>query len=192
MYTRAFFNQPTLKVAKALLGAKLSTFVKGVETSGIIVEVEAYHGGIDRASHSYGGPTGRNQVMFMEGGYCYVYLIYGIHHCVNVVTEPSGVGAAVLIRALEPLEGIESMRRRRKSKDIVSLTSGPGKLCQALGIDKRLSGEHFLASNLISLTPYCKVSASNIGASRRIGISKSTELEWRYFIEGNQFVSPLR
>lgn len=187
--TQSFFNRPTLTVAPKLLGAKLATCRNGVCTSGMIVEVEAYRGDIDQAAHSYGPRTPRNEVMFLEGGRCYVYFIYGMHHCVNVVTEPEGSGAAVLIRALEPIEGIEIMKRRRGVKNLRELTNGPGKICQALGIDKKMLGQHFLSSTAIRLESYRRIPGAMIGQSTRIGISKSKHLPWRFYIKGNAWVS---
>jgi len=190
--TKNFFLKPTLQVAKNLLGMKLSTYVLGKTTSGIIVEVEAYQGDIDQASHAFRGKTKRTEIMFGEGGFCYVYFIYGMYYCVNVVTEKAGFGSAVLIRALEPLEGLETMKKRRKLKRETSgfsLTNGPGKLCQALAIDKGLNGENLLKSAKINLTPFKNFSNSKIGVSHRIGISKSKELPWRFFLKDNEYVS---
>ncbi len=184
-----FFLRNTLKVAQALLGAKLTTTIGGKITSGMIVEVEAYHGPKDQASHAYRGRTKRNEVMFWEGGHCYVYLIYGMHHCVNVVTGSEGEGSAVLIRALEPLDGLALMRRRRQVSNDRLLTNGPGKLCQALGIDLRAQGQDLRSSALIRLAPYLSVRSSDCVASERIGISRSQDLPWRFFIRGNPWVS---
>jgi len=188
----SFFLRPTLDVARDLLGARLTTTIRGVKTSGRIVEVEAYYGPTDPASHSYRGETPRNAPMFGPGGLCYVYLIYGLHHCVNVVTEKAGVGAAVLIRALEPVEGIAAMGRRRKSDDSAHLTNGPARLCEALKITRALSGHDLLRSGLIKLTPDEDIPDRAVGRSTRIGISKGKELDWRFFIRGNDWVSKAR
>ena len=184
-----FFQLPTLELAPRLLGAKLSTRVRGRLTSGIIVEVEAYHGGYDEASHSYGGKTARNEVMFRAPGHCYVYFIYGVHHGVNVVSEREGTGAAILIRALEPLEGVPIMQQRRGTKNLRALTSGPGKLCEALAIRRSLSGAYLGTSQAIWLEPYRTLTPERIGRSRRIGISKAQDLEWRFFEKGSPFLS---
>ncbi len=188
--SKRFFSQTPELVAPALLGCKLTTCIKGVVTSGIIVEVEAYGGPNDQAAHSWKGKTPRNEVMFWDGGYCYVYFIYGMHYCVNVVTSPKDFGAAVLIRAVEPVEGIEYMRQRRgKAVHHNNLTNGPAKLCEALGIDKRMLGESLISSKSIWLESSIKVNTADIGSSRRVGISKSPELPWRFFLKGNRWVS---
>ncbi len=185
------FTGTTLQVARKLLGAKLVTCVNGVRTSGMIVEVEAYGGLRDEASHAFGGMTGRNEVMFRAAGHCYVYFIYGMYHCVNIVTEDEDVGAAVLVRALEPLEGVDVMARRRgiKGANLVPLANGPGKLCAALGINRKFCGEHFGKSSAIWIEPYTRIAASGIAASERVGISKARDLKWRFFVKGNAFLS---
>lgn len=189
------FLGSTVDVAKSLLGMRLSTLSRGKKTSGMIVEVEAYCGDIDAASHAAMGRTPRNEVMFRSGGHCYVYISYGIHHCVNVVTEREGQGTAVLIRAIEPLEGIDVMRKRRQGArrkhpvSVRELTNGPGKLCQAMGIDMTVLGHHLLRSPAISLTRYRTFRNDQIVASRRVGISKAVEFEWRFFVKGNEWVS---
>src|SRR6185437_17110872 len=132
---RSFFDRPVLEVAPDLIGATL--LVNGI--GGIIVEVEAYHQS-EPAAHSYRGPTPRNMVMFGPPGFTYVYRSYGIHWCVNFVCEPAGSAAAVLIRAVEPLEGLAKMRRRRGLADPRLLCSGPGRLCEALGISRKHNG----------------------------------------------------
>ena len=154
----------------------------------MIVEVEAY-GSNDPACHAFGGPSERNKVMFWDGGFCYVYFIYGAHHCVNVVTDKEGVGSAVLIRALEPVSGIDLMRRRRRGVEDRLLTNGPGKLCQALGIDASLGGENFMDSERIWLMPYRRFRREQVGQSPRIGISKAKTLPWRFFLRQNRWVS---
>ena len=127
--------------------------------------------------------------MFGPGGYCYVYFIYGNHFCVNVVTEKEGVGAAVLIRALEPVKGVDVMRRRRKIPHDENLTNGPGKLCQALAIDSKMGGENFSSSRRIWIENAAGVPPKLIKSSKRIGISKSTHLPWRFYIRNNSWVS---
>lgn len=192
---RDFFLRPTNEVAKGLLGKTLTTLVGGQKTVGRIVEVEAYLGHGDDACHASRGQTKRNKVMFAEGGHCYVYLIYGMYYCVNVVTEASGYGSAVLIRAVEPIEGLDVMKIRRglpptiTPRQSFNLTSGPGKLCQAFAIDQKMSGQQFLTSKLIQLTEGDRISEKDILQGPRIGISKATDLEWRYFIKNNNWVS---
>ncbi|MBN8550550.1 MAG: DNA-3-methyladenine glycosylase [Deltaproteobacteria bacterium] len=188
-FTSAFFGQPTLRVAPKLLGAILSTSVRGKVTSGRIVEVEAYCGPSDPAAHSAKGRTERTEVMFWAGGHCYVYFVYGAHFCVNVVTGREGSGEAILIRALEPMEGIETMRRRRGNVPDSCLANGPGKLCQALAIDRRMYGEHFLGSHLIGLSPGCAVPAKSVGRSERIGITLAQDKQWRFYVKGSPCLS---
>jgi DNA-3-methyladenine glycosylase len=137
---RAFFARDTARVAAALLGRTLWTEVAGEPCAGRIVETEAYLDQRDPASHAGRGPTRRSAIMFGPPGVAYVYLIYGLHHCLNAVTEAEGRAGAVLIRALEPLTGLEAMRRRRGDSAITGLCAGPGRLCQALGIDLDWNG----------------------------------------------------
>lgn len=180
---------PTLDMAKELLGMKLSTLRLGAITSGIIVEVEAYLSNLDEASHSYKGQTARNVSMFKEAGHCYVYQIYGMHYCFNVVTEPHGIGEAVLIRALEPLEGVEAMQSRRKSNNIRNLLSGPGKLCQALAIDRSSDGLNLLESNDVFIENHRSFEPGEISNSPRIGISKAINFPWRFYVNNSPWIS---
>ncbi len=189
-----FYTRPVIKVAKALLGKILIKQEKNKILAGKIVEVEAYDGLIDEASHSFRGKTQRNEVMFREGGYFYVYFTYGVHHCCNVVTGKEGHGAAVLIRSVEPLTGIETMairrfgRRKITEKELVNLTNGPGKICQAFAFDRTHSGLDLTGDKVFIIdAPVLK--KSEIGISKRIGISKSTELPWRFFIKESKFLS---
>jgi DNA-3-methyladenine glycosylase len=184
---RKFYDRPTLKVAKELLGKYLVIQKDGNLLSGKIVETEAYIGFKDPASHAYRGMTPRNKVMFGDPGYAYVYLTYGMHHCLNLVTEKNGYPAAVLIRALEPAEGIELMKKRRGCQNLKDLTSGPAKLCQALGIDRSLNGAD-LCSDMI----YVEDRGEDIGkivTSSRIGINEGKKKNWRFLVENNEFVS---
>lgn len=192
--SKSFYSRDLLTVAKELLGKVLvKNNIKNLLTSKII-EVEAYDGETDKAAHSYGGKTERNKVMFNEGGYLYVYLSYGVHHCCNVVTGFEDNGTAVLIRAVEPLEGLDMMiknrfgRKLKNDMETINLTSGPGKVCKALGINKDHSGID-LTGDKIFLLDQPKVKASEIGISKRIGISKSTNYLWRFYIKENQFLS---
>lgn len=168
---------------------RLCSCVGGVEVVGRIVEVEAYGPVGDEASHAARGPTKRTQVMFREAGCCYVYFIYGNHFCVNVVTEKQGLGAAVLIRALEPLRGVQEMQARRRIDGLFGLSNGPGKLCEALGIDAKLNGEDLITSERIWLSPGRRRLSERVVDSPRIGITKATHLPWRLYLSPNPHVS---
>jgi len=184
---REFYNRPTLKVAKELLGKYLIVNKDGTKLSGKIVEVEAYRGPYDPASHAYGGMTPRNKIMFGEPGHAYVYFTYGMYYCLNIITERKGFPAGVLIRALEPKDGIEMMKKRRKKEKIEDLTSGPGKLCQAMGVNKRLYG-----ADLVGKTIYIEdrgEKAGKIISTNRIGIDEGKEKKWRFYLKDNRFVS---
>lgn len=191
---RSFYKRDLLTVANELLGKVLVKKNPNNLLAASIVEVEAYDGKIDKAAHSYGGKTDRNKVMFNEGGYLYVYLSYGVHHCCNVVTGFEDNGTAVLIRAVEPLKGLDMMienrfgRKLKNDMEIINLTSGPGKVCKALGINKDYSGID-LTGDKIFFIDQPNVKASEIGISKRIGITKSTNFPWRFYIKENQFLS---
>ena len=178
---RSFFTRNVLEVAPDLIGATL--LVDGV--GGIIVEVEAYHQS-EPAAHSFNGPTPRNLVMFGPPGFSYVYRSYGIHWCVNFVCEKEGSASAVLIRALEPTHGIAAMRRRRGLHDERSLCSGPGKLCEALGITIAHSE---LPLNAPPYALHARVGKPEIVTGLRIGITKAVDLPWRYGLKGSRFLS---
>ncbi len=187
---RDFFSQhTTVDLARALIGKKLVTSDRGARTSGMIVEVEAYLGHGDSACHAARGMTPRNRVMFTAAGHCYVYVIYGIHYCVNIVSEVEGIGSGVLLRAIEPIEGIAAMERRRASRIKRDLARGPGRLCQAMGINKSHLGQHVSDSCQIWLEPYRDVSADEIASSERIGVSSGIKLPLRFFLRGNLYVS---
>jgi DNA-3-methyladenine glycosylase len=188
-FPQGILRADTAAAARALLGAVLVRDLEGERLAGRIVEVEAYLGTLDAACHSFKGETARNAVMFGPPGRAYVYFIYGFHHCLNVVTRPKGVPEAVLIRALEPLEGLDRMRENRKGRD--NLASGPGVLCQALAIDRKLNG-HDLRDAPLKLTHGMPVPYELIGTSPRIGVAyagKAAHWPLRYFVKGNQFVS---
>jgi DNA-3-methyladenine glycosylase len=178
---RGFFDRSVHEVAPELIGATL--LVDGV--GGIIVEVEAYHH-TDPAAHSYRGPTKRNAVMFGPAGMAYVYRSYGIHWCLNFVCEGEGSASAVLIRALEPTEGLGLMRRRRGVTDERALCSGPGKLCEALGITHRHNG---LALDRKPFALYPPAASPEVVRGVRIGISKAVEKPWRFGLKGSPFLS---
>jgi DNA-3-methyladenine glycosylase len=178
---RPFFARDVHAVARDLIGATL--LFKGV--GGRIVEVEAYHH-TDPAAHSYNGQTPRNAVMFGPPGFAYVYRSYGIHWCVNFVCEAEGSASAVLIRAVEPTDGVAAMRRRRGLKDERLLCSGPGRVCAALGITGAHNGLA-LDTPPFALLPHEDEVAIIVGP--RIGITKAADLPWRYGLKGSRFLS---
>ena len=178
---RRFFSRSVHEVAPDLIGATL--LVDGV--GGIIVEVEAYHH-TEPAAHSFRGPTPRNHVMFGPPGFSYVYRSYGIHWCVNFVCEEQGSASAVLIRALQPTHGIAAMRRRRGLHDERALCSGPGKLCEALGITI-LHSE--LPLDALPFALHACVTTPEIVSGVRVGITKAADLPWRYGWKGSKFLS---
>ena len=184
---REFYNRPTLKVAEELLGKYLVVNKRDKILSGKIVETEAYIGSDDPACHASRGMTLRNRVMFGPPGYAYIYFTYGMYHCLNLVTEKEGFPAAVLIRAIEPDQGVELMMRRRGTKSIKNLTSGPGKLCQALGLDRSLNGED-LCSKKIWVEDR-GVKGGKIKSSSRVGINQGKNKKWRFYILDSEFVS---
>lgn len=174
-------------VASDLLGCRLIRRARGSTlVGGLIVETEAYSED-DPASHSFSGPTLRNSSMFGPPGHVYVYRIYGVHLCLNVVTGPEGEGSAVLIRALEPTEGVEAMRLRRGVARARDICSGPAKLCQALGVEESHDGAGLWGE--FTITRGVEVDPARIAASTRIGITRASEVHRRYLIEGNAFVS---
>lgn len=178
---RSFFDRSVHKVAPDLIGATL--FVGGV--GGIIVELEAYHH-TDPAAHSYNGRTERNAVMFGPAGYAYVYRSYGIHWCLNFVCEEEGSASAVLIRALEPVHGLAAMQRRRGLHEARALCSGPGKLCEALGVTHAQNG---LPLDRAPFELRARSGTPDIATGVRIGITKAAEKPWRYGLKGSPFLS---
>jgi DNA-3-methyladenine glycosylase len=179
--SRSFFRRSVHVIAPDLIGAVL--LFNGV--GGRIVELEAYDQ-TDPAAHSYRGPTPRNAVMFGPPGYAYVYRSYGIHWCLNLVCEPKGSAAAVLIRALEPTEGLRAMRRRRGVKDERLLCSGPGRLCEALGITAAHNG---LALDAPPFALFARTGTVEVITGPRIGLTKAVETPWRYGEKGSRFLS---
>lgn len=184
--TRHFFEHPTLDTARNLLG-KVFFDRRTHHLSGRIVEVEAYIGRDDPDCHARFGQTERNAVMFGPGGVTYVYFIYGMYDMLNFVTEPAGRPAAVLIRALEPLSGLEIMRKNRGIENIINLTNGPGKLCRAFGLTTKDSGIDLTGSKLFVADDGYKV--EHICESSRIGIKVGQNRKWRFYIAGNKYVS---
>lgn len=191
--TKAFFQRPTLTVARELIGLELVHKLKGEQLVGRIVEVEAYLSNSDPACHAAKGMTLRNEPMFASGGISYVYFIYGMYYCFNVVTNKAGVGEAVLIRAIEPLTGLERMAANRKLKGKFNprfLCNGPGKLCQALAINAKHNQQDLLNGTLY--LRYSKRSATDkdvIQCSGRIGISAGSELPYRFFDSSSCYLS---
>lgn len=179
--TRSFFDRSVHLVAPELIGATL--LFEGI--GGVIVEVEAYHH-TEPAAHSYNGPTPRNAVMFGPAGYAYVYRSYGIHWCLNFVCEAKGSAGAVLIRALAPTEGLPLMRRRRGVTDERQICSGPGKICQALGVSRKHDS---LPLDRAPFTLLARTSEPEIAVGVRIGITKAADLPWRYGWKGSPFLS---
>lgn len=176
-----FYDRPVLDVAPDLLGCVLSYG----DCAGIVVETEAYHQS-EPACHAFVGLTARTQTLFEAAGTAYVYRSYGIHALINAVCEPEGIGAAVLIRALEPIEGLDAMRARRGLENVEQLCSGPGKLTQALGIGLSLNGTS-LVDGPVTISGRERAPAAIVGT--RIGITRAVELPWRFSIAGNRHVS---
>ena len=191
---REFYTRPNvLTVAKELLGKLLVVpDEEGRRISGMIVEVEAYRGPEDRASHAYGGRrTNRTETMYKSGGVAYVYFVYGMYNQFNVVSNVEDVPHAILVRALEPVEGIEVMRTRRHPHKDKNLTSGPGKLCLAMGIDRQLDKADLLGEK-VWIEKFETIPASKISKGPRIGIDYAEawiEKPWRFWIRDNEYVS---
>lgn len=189
---REFYARPTLAVVRELLGQRLVRLLDGGRLAGRIVEVEAYIGQTDQASHARPGRTRRNAPMYGPPGYAYVYLIYGLYHCLNAVTEPAGSPAAVLIRALEPLEGLEVMRRHRPGRSDCDLTSGPGKLCQALAIDRSLNRADLCQGDALWIEADTSVADELAATGPRIGVrgdQHALTAPWRFYIRDHPCLS---
>jgi DNA-3-methyladenine glycosylase len=190
-YTRA----DTLRVARELLGKRLVVPSEtGARVAGRIVETEAYLGAGDRAAHSYGGRrTARTETMYGVGGTAYVFFVYGMHHQFNVVTGPAGLPHVVLVRAVEPEEGVDVMKERRPVAKERELTDGPGKLCRALGIDLTFDGEDLTTGRRIWLEEAgVRLKPAEIATGPRVGIDYAGEdalRPWRFWVKGNEFVS---
>lgn len=195
--SREFFTRTdTLRVARDLLGKLLVVPTSdGQRVSGMIVEAEAYLGEVDKAAHSFGGRrTARNEITYAEGGYVYVFFVYGMYYQLNLVTGLVDHPHVVLIRGVEPVEGIDIMRERRGSMKDQNLTSGPGKLCIALEITRELNGESLMGER-IWVEEYRNPKKSEIAVGRRVGIDYAeefVEMPWRFWLNGNPFVSKVK
>ncbi len=184
-----FYARDTELVSRELLGAVLECTVRGVRCRGRIVETEAYTGEEDPACHAAAGRTARTEVLYGLPGHAYVYFIYGMHWCVNAVTRREGLPSAVLIRAVEPMEGLEAMRRRRHSRPDRELTNGPAKLCEAFGITgPRFHGVSLISSQLRILAGD-EIPDSDVAVTARIGISKAAEEPLRWIVRSSAYVS---
>lgn len=187
--TWQWLNVPVETAAKRLLGCELVRHIDGHTLRVKIVEVEAYDQA-DPASHTYHGRTARNSAMFLPAGHAYVYLIHGIHNCVNIVSGVEGYGSGVLVRAVEPLKGADEMERRR-GRTGIEATNGPGKVCAALGITRQLSG-HDVGLPPLQLIRHPELPESQIVVGPRIGISKAVHELRRFYIKDNPYVSKPR
>jgi DNA-3-methyladenine glycosylase len=193
-----FTRSNTLDVARDLLGKLLVVPdpETGERVSGMIVETEAYLGETDKAAHSYGGRrTARNEITYAEGGHVYVFFVYGMYYQLNLVTGAADDPHVVLIRAVEPVEGIEIMRERRGEMKDANLTSGPGKLCIAFGITRELNGEDLIEGERIWVEDHRKFRAKEIETGPRVGIDYAEEFAhepWRFWVRENRFVSKVR
>ena len=188
----SFYARDTELVARELLGAELESTVNGVRCSGRIVETEAYTGEADLACHAAAGRTVRTEVLYGPPGRAYVYFIYGMHWCVNAVTRARGLPSAVLIRALEPIDGIEAMRRRRHGRPDRELTNGPSKLCEALAITgPRFHGVSLISSPLRILWGN-PIPDRDVAITPRIGISKAADDPLRWIVRSSNYVSGVR
>lgn len=183
----AWLDVPAEAAAQRLLGCELVREIDGQVMRVRIVETEAYDQ-TDEASHAHRGRTASNDAMFQSAGHLYVYFTYGMHHCCNVVCGPDGYGSGVLIRAVEPLEGIETMEINRGGKTGKILTNGPGKVCQALQIDRKLSG-HDLSNPPVRLIKHAALPNSEIVLTKRIGISRAVHELRRYYVAGSPYIS---
>ncbi len=186
--TRAFFSRDPVTVARDLLGRILFYRTPEGLLAGRIVETEAYTGEADPASHAFRGRTARNAVMFGAAGHAYVYFSYGVHYCLNVTADAPGVAGAVLLRALEPLAGVEIMRRHGDDRPEVRLLSGPGKIGRGFELDLKDNGRDFTRGSL-GLAAGAPVSDHEVAVSRRIGIARAVDLPYRFSVIGSRSVS---
>ena len=197
---REFYSRSTLDVARDLLGKNLVHHVNGEKLVGKIVEAEAYVGPVDKAAHSYSGKTRRNEVMFGPPGHAYVYRIYGVYNCMNTITQKEGEGTGVLIRAVEPVENIETMARNRynmpvkdlKRRQILNLTNGPAKLCIAMGITNKNNNGMDLYGDILWIEEVEEDGTFEVIETTRVNIDYAEEaihFPWRFYIKDNPFVS---
>ncbi|MGZ3944058.1 MAG: DNA-3-methyladenine glycosylase [Mucilaginibacter sp.] len=189
-----YLDHDVLSISKDLLGKYLFTCIDGELTGGFIVETEAYNGAVDKASHAYGNRlTKRTEVMFREGGIAYVYLVYGIHEMLNVVTSTEGHAQAILIRAIEPTEGVDTMLLRRSMDKVKpNVTAGPGSVAKALGVDRKLNGISLQSDELWIEDRGLTFTDDQIAAVPRIGVAYAGQhalLPYRFYVKGNPFVS---
>ena len=190
---RDFYRRGTLTVARELLGKRLVRVIDSQCLSGLVVEVEAYIGEDDAACHAARGRTPRNEAMYGPPGHAYVYCIYGIHHCLNVVTEEEGFPAAVLIRALEPIDGVETMQTLRDQTKLTALTSGPGRLCHALDINRGLDGADLCSPDSeLFVEEATPMQDESVAAGPRVGVTgdeAALSAPWRFYLKDNVYVS---
>jgi DNA-3-methyladenine glycosylase len=195
LLNRAFFNRDTLTVARDLLGKRLVRYSWGQRLSGMVVETEAYRGADDSASHAFRGQTPRNAVMFGPAGMAYVYLVYGMHHMLNVTTEADGTPGAVLLRAVAPLEGIDRMTELR-GRSGRGLADGPGKLCRALAVNLSLKGMDVTLGERLWFETYRDVPENDIVRGPRVGIAYASEKDrqapWRFRLSAAALEQPIR
>ena len=189
----SFFRKDTVELARNLLGCLLVHGTPDGVAAGMIVETEAYVGAIDKACHAYRNRSERTEIMYGDGGFAYVYFIYGMHHCFNVVTGPAGEGNAVLIRALEPVIGLDLMRKRRQTNQLQNLCNGPGKVCQALAITKGEYGMDLCdPAGPLRLVRFRHIPDNRITSSPRINVAYAEEAAawpWRFYVKDNLYVS---
>jgi len=184
-----FYRQDVIDLARNLLGKYFVKSDSGQLLAGKIVETEAYHEEGDESCRASRGKTSRNEVMFGPPGVLYVYFTYGMHYCMNIVAEGENTAVAILIRAMEPVQGIDTMIKNRGGKhDLYNLASGPAKLCQAFGIDKKYNGYNLTGGNIF-IADAPPIAEKDIVVAKRIGISKAVDHPWRFYIRGSKFVS---
>jgi DNA-3-methyladenine glycosylase len=190
-----FYARDTVKVAPDLLGKWLVRVIGRERLVGRIVEVEAYRGKDDPASHAFRGRTPRNAPMFGEPGHAYIYFTYGNHYCLNITTQPAGKPGAVLLRAVQPVEGLGTMRRFRPNVPDTELTNGPGKLTKAMNIDKSLNEQSMTVTGPLFVAepqPHVLQADYEIWRSTRIGVTEALDKQWRFFLKRNPYVSKCR
>ena len=189
---RSFYNRDTVAVARDLLGKRLVRLLDGQRLAGLIVESEAYCGRADPGSHAYRGPTPRAAVMFGESGHAYVYFIYGMHHCFNVVAHLPARAGAVLVRGLQPLEGLEEMQARRRGLPLGQVSNGPARLCQALGIARQLNGLDLCLGQELWVEDGDPIADEAVLVGPRVGLNlqgPAAGQPWRFAVAGNRWVS---